>query len=86
MIQRTGVFSSDTIKEYYVYQPKDDINIFELAKIVPFLVLGLEQTKKGELGYYGSLFLTAKQGIRISKELFASLPKDLAKHFSKFEQ
>ena len=85
MIQRTEVFSSDTVKEYYVYQPKDDIKTFELARIVPFLMLGLEQTKNGELGYYGSPFLVAQQGIRISKELFESLPKDLDRHFSKFE-
>jgi len=85
MIQITEVFSNTHFKECYIYQPKDDIKTFELAKIVPSLVLGLEQTKKGENGDYGSLFLIAKVGIRISKELFASLPEGLDRHFSKFE-
>jgi len=80
-------YSNTQLKECYTYQPQDDITTFEIAKIIPFLIVGFEQTKKNENGRHGSSFLIAKQGIRISKELFEILPEGLARHFhfSKFD-
>ena len=70
--------------ECYLYQPKNGITIVEIANIIPFLIMGYDETKR-EVPTGWDMKPFFKKGIKISKELFVSLPEGLDKHFSKFE-
>lgn len=64
-------FSSAKPETRYFYEPKDDIEVHELAEIVPYLIKA------------SRVWESYQQGAPISLELFKQLPVQSQRHFRK---
>ena len=72
IIVESSSYGGDSLPERYLYSPKQDITVYELALLVPYLIK--DSISSGSDFY--------KAGRTIGALVYEQVPSDLRRHFS----